>query len=161
MITGDLWTRVEWGMWWVWEPRLTTYFIMTLLVIALLRAAQLHRGRGAARDLRGGLRHHRVPRRADLLLHHALVTASIHPVVFGGGGGSWLARPMLVTFIIAQIGMLMLGYAIYQLRMREETAKERLEAVKASHWKARHDGQPRESIESHSTACRTWSPRTG
>ena len=27
MISGDLWTRFEWGVWWVWEPRLTTYFI--------------------------------------------------------------------------------------------------------------------------------------
>ena len=34
LITGDIWTRYEWGAWWVWEPRLTTYFIMTLLVIA-------------------------------------------------------------------------------------------------------------------------------
>jgi len=34
MITGDLWTRASWGVWWQWEPRLTTYFIMTLLVIA-------------------------------------------------------------------------------------------------------------------------------
>ena len=27
MITGDLWTRFEWGVWWTWEPRLTTYLI--------------------------------------------------------------------------------------------------------------------------------------
>ena len=33
MISGDLWTRFEWGVWWVWEPRLTTYFILMLLVI--------------------------------------------------------------------------------------------------------------------------------
>ena len=23
MVSGDLWTRFEWGVWWVWEPRLT------------------------------------------------------------------------------------------------------------------------------------------
>jgi hypothetical protein len=39
---------------------------------------------------------------------------------------------MLVTFIIAQVGMLMLGYAIYQLRMREEHVKENIETLKAS-----------------------------
>jgi len=32
MITGILWTKAAWGVWWDWEPRLTTYFIMTLLV---------------------------------------------------------------------------------------------------------------------------------
>ena len=34
MITGDLWTRFEWGVWWTWEPRLTTYLILMLIVIA-------------------------------------------------------------------------------------------------------------------------------
>ena len=33
MITGILWTRAAWGVWWEWEPRLTTYFIMTLMMI--------------------------------------------------------------------------------------------------------------------------------
>ena len=34
MITGDLWERFEWGVWWTWEPRLTTYLILMLIVIA-------------------------------------------------------------------------------------------------------------------------------
>lgn len=53
-------------------------------------------------------------------------------MVIGGGGGSWLNGSRLATFIIAQLGMLMIGYAVYQLRMREEIAKERLEAAKAA-----------------------------
>jgi hypothetical protein len=50
--------------------------------------------------------------------------------VFGGAKGSGLETTMLVTFIVAQIGMLMLGYAFYQLRLREEEFKERVEALK-------------------------------
>ncbi len=34
MITGEMWTRFEWGVWWSWEPRLTTYLILMLIVIA-------------------------------------------------------------------------------------------------------------------------------
>ena len=34
MITGDLWTRFEWGVWWTWDPRLTTYLILMLIIIA-------------------------------------------------------------------------------------------------------------------------------
>ncbi len=34
MITGVLWTKASWNVWWEWEPRLTTYFIMMLLIIA-------------------------------------------------------------------------------------------------------------------------------
>ena len=53
-----------------------------------------------------------------------------HPVVFGGGPGTGLAPMMLVTFILAQIAMLLFAYAIFQIRMREETLGERLEAIK-------------------------------
>ena len=114
MITGDLWTRLQWGVWWEWEPRLTTYFIMTLLVIALLRAAQLDRGRGAPGDVRGGLRHHRLHRRADLVLHHArAVPSAATRSCSAAAAGLGPTPQLLVTFIIAQVGMLMLGYAIY------------------------------------------------
>ncbi|MEG0376615.1 MAG: cytochrome c biogenesis protein CcsA, partial [Raoultibacter sp.] len=34
MITGEMWTRFEWGIWWTWDPRLTTYLILMLIVIA-------------------------------------------------------------------------------------------------------------------------------
>jgi heme exporter protein C len=34
MASGELWERYEWGVWWTWEPRLTTYFILMLMVIA-------------------------------------------------------------------------------------------------------------------------------
>jgi heme exporter protein C len=59
------------------------------------------------------------------------IIPGVHPVVFASSGGG-LEPPMLVTFILAQIGMLMLGYAFYQLRMREEHAREDIEALKAS-----------------------------
>ena len=41
MVTGEMWTRFEWGVWWTWEPRLTTYLILMLVVIAyfVLRSA--------------------------------------------------------------------------------------------------------------------------
>jgi hypothetical protein len=39
---------------------------------------------------------------------------------------------MLITFIFAQVGMLMIGYVVYQMRMREERVKDRLEAVKTA-----------------------------
>jgi hypothetical protein len=36
----------------------------------------------------------------------------------------------LIPFIIAQIGMLMVGYAIYVMRMSEERLSERLDVAK-------------------------------
>lgn len=128
MMTGIIWTRVEWGVWWQWEPRLTTYFIMTLLVIAyfVLRSSVEDEERRAVYAAVFGII---AFIDAPLSFLITRLIPSVHPVVFKGGG---LEPPMLVTFIIAQIGMLLFGYSIYQLRMREEHLRERLELLKAS-----------------------------
>lgn len=126
MITGVLWTRASWSVWWEWEPRLTTYFIMTLLIIAYF-------------VLRNSIEDEE--RRAVYAAVFALIAVidvpisflvtrilpSSHPVVFTEGG---IATSQLVPFIIAQVGMLMVGYTIYVVRMSEERFRERLEAVK-------------------------------
>jgi heme exporter protein C len=31
LITGSLWARAAWGIWWTWDPRLTTTFILWLI----------------------------------------------------------------------------------------------------------------------------------
>jgi heme exporter protein C len=128
MITGDLWTRESWGVWWQWEPRLTTYFIMTLLVIAyfVLRNSVEDEERRAVY--------------AAVFCIIAFIDAPIsfmitrlipsdHPVVFTEGG---LATNQLIPFIIGQIGMLMIAYAIYTMRMHEERLRERLDIAKES-----------------------------
>jgi heme exporter protein C len=120
MATGILWTKVEWGVWWQWEPRLTTYFILTLMVIGyFVRRAVYASAFGILVFIN-----------APISFFITRWLNSIHPVVFGGAKGSGLETTMLVTFIVAQVGMLMLGYAFYQLRLREEEFKERVEALK-------------------------------
>lgn len=129
MATGILWTRVEWGVWWQWEPRLTTYFILTLLVIAyfvLRNSVEDEEKRAVYASAFGILAFIDAP--ISFFITRWL--NSIHPIVFGGGESSGLETSMLITFIVAQVGMLMLGYAFYQLRLREEELKERLEALK-------------------------------
>ncbi|MDZ4655359.1 MAG: cytochrome c biogenesis protein [Coriobacteriia bacterium] len=131
MATGILWTKVAWGVWWQWEPRLTTYFIMTLLVIAyfvLRNSVEDEEKRAVYAAAFGILAFIDAP----ISFFITRWVESIHPVVLAGGESSGLETPMLVTFIVAQIGMLMLGYAFYQMRLHEEEIKERLEALKVT-----------------------------
>jgi heme exporter protein C len=132
MITGDLWTRYEWGQWWVWEPRLTTYFIMMMLVIVyfVLRASIEDEERRAVYASAFGILAFLDAPLSFAITRIVPATGQNHPVVLRAGGG--LDAIQLSGFIIGLVGMLCLGYAIYQLRLREETAKERLEALKAS-----------------------------
>lgn len=126
MATGILWTKAAWGVWWDWEPRLTTYFILTLLVVAyfVLRNAVEDEERralyAAAFSILGFID---VP----ISFFITRLIPSNHPVIERGG----LEPPMLVTFIVAQIGMILLGYAVYQLRMGEVQLTDRLEQVKS------------------------------
>src|ERR1044071_4903624 len=36
LVSGPLWGRKAWGVWWVWEPRLTSALLMELIFIACL-----------------------------------------------------------------------------------------------------------------------------
>lgn len=125
MATGILWTRAAWGVWWDWEPRLTTYFIMTLLVIGyfVLRNAVEDEERralyAAAFSILAFID-------APISFFITRLIPSNHPVIERGG----LEPPMLITFIIAQIGMILLGYAIYQVRMGEMLLKDRIDQAK-------------------------------
>jgi heme exporter protein C len=132
MGTGVLWTRAEWNTWWQWEPRLTTYFILTLLVIGyfVLRNSVEDEERRATYAAVFSIIAFIDAPISFFITRFVSASQELHPVVLGGGPGSGLEPPMLVTFIVAQIGMLMLAYAIFQIRMREERLSDRLEAVK-------------------------------
>ena len=128
MVTGDLWTRASWGVWWQWEPRLTTYFIMTLLVIAyfvLRNSVEDEERRAAYAAVFSIIAFIDAP--ISFLITR--IIPSDHPVVFQEGG---LDPSQLIPFIIGQIGMLMIGYAIYTMRMHEERLQERLAVAKES-----------------------------
>ena len=136
MISGDLWTRFEWGVWWVWEPRLTTYFILMLLVIAyfILRNAIDDPERRARFSAVFGIVAF-IDAPISFLITR-LVPSSIHPVVFRTDSG--LPPMMLIPFLLGLFGMLMIGFALYRYALRVHTdalvvdeLKEQLEEMDA------------------------------
>ena len=137
MISGDLWTRFEWGVWWVWEPRLTTYFILMLLVIGYFIL------RNALDDPERSARFGAVFCIIAFIdapisfFITRLVPSSVHPVVFRTDSG--LPPAMLIPFLLGLFGMCMIAFALYRYALRVNTAadeveelKERLEELDAS-----------------------------
>jgi heme exporter protein C len=127
MITGVLWTKASWGVWWEWEPRLTTYFIMMLLIIAyfVLRNSIEDEERRAVYSAVFAII---AFIDAPISFFITRLIPSNHPVVFESG----FATSNLLPFIIAQVGMLMVGYAVYVIRMSEERLGERVDMLKDS-----------------------------
>ena len=128
MATGVPWTRFEWGVWWTWEPRLTTYLVLMLLVIAyfVLRTAFAQSDRQATFSSVFGI----------ILFLDAplcfiitrLIPSSVHPVFFRTDSG--LPPSMLVPLLVSLAGMALIAFALYAMRLRQLTRAQRIEDLK-------------------------------
>ncbi|MDR0347072.1 MAG: cytochrome c biogenesis protein CcsA [Coriobacteriales bacterium] len=128
MVSGELWERYEWGVWWTWEPRLTTYFILMLLVIGyfvLRNAIDDPERRAAFASVFGIIAFIDVP---ICLLITRLVPTSVHPVIFRTDSG--LPPPMLVPLLLSMVGMFCIAFGLYRFRLREQRLREQLELLK-------------------------------
>ena len=128
MVSGDLWTRFEWGVWWVWEPRLTTYFILMLLVIAyfVLRTA-IDDPEKKARFAAVFSVIAAVDAPISFMITR-MIPSSVHPVVFRTDSG--LPPDMLIPFLCGLFGMCLAGFGIYRLRLRVCEQSAQVEALK-------------------------------
>ena len=127
MITGDLWTRFEWGVWWTWDPRLTTYLILMLIVIAyfvLRNAVDEPERRGVYAAVVSIIALVDVP---ICFMITRLIPSSVHPVVVREGG---MSGDMGMTVAVVMVGMLLVGFGLYRLRFRQLRLAERVEALK-------------------------------
>lgn len=162
MISGDLWTRFEWGVWWVWEPRLTTYFILMLLVIGYFIL------RNALDDPERSARFGAVFCIIAFIdapisfFITRLVPSSVHPVVFRTDSG--LPPAMLIPFLLGLFGMCTIAFALYRYALRVNTAadeveelKERLEELDASAQRAAAD-EALERLQAQAAALVTTGP---
>lgn len=128
MISGDLWTRFEWGVWWTWEPRLTTYFILMLLVIGyfILRNAIDDPERRARFCAVFGIVAF-IDAPISFMITR-LVPSSVHPVVFRTDSG--LPPMMLIPFLLGLFGMLMIAFALYRYALRVHGDAEAVDDLK-------------------------------
>ncbi len=107
--TGMLWGRAAWGVWWTWDPRLTTALVLCfiyagyLLVNGLDFAAERRR---VVCAVIGCIAFIDVP----LVFFSSRIWRSIHPAVFTRSGAG-LTEEMLITvlFSVAALGFLVLG----------------------------------------------------
>lgn len=128
MATGVPWTRFEWGVWWSWEPRLTTYLLLMLLVIGyfVLRAALADSEKGKTyASVFGIIAFIDAP---ISFMVTRLIPSSTHPVVLRSDSG--LSPEMLCALILSLIGIALIAFALYRLRLHQVQTAQRIEALK-------------------------------
>jgi len=123
LITGMLWAKPIWGIWWTWDARLTTYFLLWLLYVSYLLVRRFTPA-GQTSTL------------AAVLSIFAAIDVPItfmsirwwrtqHPApVFGGGDGSGIDKAMLPAVFWSLAGWAMWGILLVMFRFALERRRQ-------------------------------------
>jgi len=131
LVTGPIWARPIWGVWWTWDPRLT----MTVILWAIYVSYLMLRAFGGADEA--------VNRYAAVLgiigvLDIPIIMVSVrllrgmHPaVITRNEGGSGLVDPwMRLALLVSAVALILLGSWLMQLRARMGRLGEELAALR-------------------------------
>jgi heme exporter protein C len=127
LISGSVWARHSWGVWWTWDPRLTTTLIMWFVYMAylILRKQEMAPERRAAIcSILGIVAFLDVP----LVFISARMWRSIHPAVFASKDGG-LELEMLVTVIFCILSFGLLWAALLYLRTALIATERKIDAL--------------------------------
>lgn len=126
--TGVLWVRMEWGAWWAWEPRLTTYLVLLLVYSGyfVLRSSVDEESRRARYAAVYAII---ASVNAPLTFFAVRLIPSVHPVVFTSSGAR-MEPSMLLSFLISMVGMTGLFVILLFLRSSLERVKDEVRHLK-------------------------------
>jgi heme exporter protein C len=128
LVTGPLWARPVWGIWWTWDVRLTSTLVLWLIYVSYLILRRFSSGGqtpvlAAALAVFGALD---VP----LVYFSIWFFRTQHPQPVIGGGGTIDPR-MLHVLLISWAGFLCLALLICWSRYRLERLRREVEETQA------------------------------
>jgi len=124
LTTGPLWARKAWGVYWTWDPRLTTTFLSGMIFFAYLVLRSFGTLGDVERRFAAGLA---ILGAVTMPLIHFSVRLwrGTHPTVITGEGKG-LDPLMLKTLILGFVLFTALAMLLIYLRARIEQLKQRL-----------------------------------
>ncbi len=127
IITGSLWARHSWGVWWTWDPRLTTALIMWFVYTSylILRSLDISESRrSTVCAVVGIIAFVDVP----LVFLSARLWRSIHPAVFASKEGG-LDDAMKITVMVCLVMFGFVWATLVLLRKKQLAQKALVEAL--------------------------------
>ena len=132
LVTGPLWARKAWGVWWTWDPRLTTTLLAGMIFAAYLALRSMGDAGEVEKRFAAGLA---IFGLVDLPLIHFSVQRwrGVHPTVITGKGGGlesemyWALGLSFIAFTGLAI-LLIWSRAVLE-RQRTEAARLRFELL--------------------------------
>jgi heme exporter protein C len=130
LLTGSIWARISWGVWWTWsENQLVLFLVIFLFYSAYFMLRQ---------SLAPGIARARMSAVFALLgvilipvsfLAIRLAANFIHPVVFTRRGPQ-MAPSMLLAFVLSLAGMVALAFALYSFEVGGKLLDRRLRELR-------------------------------
>jgi heme exporter protein C len=136
LVTGPIWGRRAWGIWWTWDARLTTTLVLWLIYVSYLLLRRFAAGPqvqtlAAVLGIFGALD-------APIVYMSNRWWRTQHPApVFGGSEGSGMARSMVIPLLWNMLawlawGVLILGLRyVVERRHQKNAAAEVMEALES------------------------------
>ncbi len=130
LVTGSLWGRIAWGVWWAWDPRLTSALVLWLIgsgYLMLRRAIDEPTTRArlsAVLSIFGSVNSYIVWKSIEWYR-----TQHPQPVLSIRNGGG-MAPGMEATMYWNLLALVMLGVLLVMIHMRQETMSRDVEALR-------------------------------
>ena len=129
LATGSIWGRPTWGVWWDWDPRLTSTLIMFLVCCAyhVLRSLtpdiQARRNAGQVTAILAAAN---VP----IVYYSVNIWRSLHQPQTFVRKGSTASSDVGIVLFANVIAMILLTFVLYKLRRTAISAEETLDAAR-------------------------------
>jgi heme exporter protein C len=132
LVTGSIWAKISWGVWWSWSEQQLVLFLVLFLFYSAYFMLRYSVDPG--------------PRRANMSAVYALFGVVlipisflairlaenfIHPVVFTRDGPQ-MEGTMFLTFCVCLVGTLALAAALYQTELAGKRVDERIRELRES-----------------------------
>lgn len=154
LLSGMIWAKISWGVWWTWDPRLSTTLVMWFIyaAYALLRHMDMPlERRRVICAVMGIVAFLDVP----LVFVSARIFRSIHPAVFAKGGG--LDSEMQLAALCCVTGLGIYWLALLLLRWRQICQQDRLDILR---WRFLGAGLRRDE-DFEASSCRKDGEKAG
>lgn len=125
LVTGPLWAKPAWGVYWTWEPRLVLMLLTVFLFIGYVAVRAYGSGSDTVRKLSAGVAVIGGP--AVYLIHVAVeLWGGNHPQVVTGEGGGLQSGAMQTTFAVSVLAVLFFASLLAVLRYSQHKQRDEL-----------------------------------
>jgi heme exporter protein C len=126
LITGPIWAKPVWNVWWTWDPRLTTTLILWFTYVAylMLRKSVKVNQRENLSAVFGIIGFVTVP----LTFFSIRLWRTIHPVIITSRGFN-MSQPMKISLFVTFIAFCFLFFSILISRIKLERTRIRIDEI--------------------------------